>query len=644
MKIFLKISVIVLFFIVLIQIFHSCKQEELATLSTSIVTNITATSAFSGGVITSDGGAKVTGRGVCWGANANPATTESKTNDGTDIGQFVSNISGLTAGSKYHVRAYATNSVGTAYGADISFSTLGQVPEVVTQTATDITYSGATINGTVNANHLSATVTFEYGTSATYGMSIAAIPSSVTGNNPTSVSAIVSGLTPGTTYHYRVNAFNSLGTQNGNDLSFTTLKATPTIITSTITNITTSGAECGGNITNEGIGAILARGVCWSTNSNPTTNDKKTIDGAGTGSFTSRMTGLNDATLYYVRAYATNISGTSYGNEVSFTTVANPVCGQTIVEDITVTEDVLCSSGAPYAIVIGASNVVFDLGGHTISGSTPTIGLFAKDVENLTIRNGIIKGFEKGIFLIGVRNVIMENLTVVNKDISDPNHFIFGIAVDNCQDVVVRDSRFEFLTVAHKEAVEVYKSKILVDNINVQGGGAGVSFSFTPVCDPQKCPNIGEVVNSHFSNIYVAGIWIACTSSLRISGNEIFNGPEGAGIGIQGDAPFPGAVTGLIVENNTIHNNQIGVELRGIIGSQISNNVVKNNIGCGIMVRQSLGCLINEPGWECFCSTGNKISDNEVLGNGLDLYHYEDCLGNIWERNIYETKQGIEIH
>lgn len=94
----------------------------------------------------------------------------------------------------------------------------------------------------------------------------------------------------------------------------------PTVITNSITNITESSATCVSNVTNDGGAVVTLRGVCWSTNQNPTTDDPHTTNGSGTGSFTSEMTGLAENTTYYVRAYAVNEAGTAYGNEVSFTT------------------------------------------------------------------------------------------------------------------------------------------------------------------------------------------------------------------------------------------------------------------------------------------------------------------------------------
>jgi uncharacterized protein (TIGR02145 family) len=95
----------------------------------------------------------------------------------------------------------------------------------------------------------------------------------------------------------------------------------PELTTDAVTGITGTTAECGGNITSDGGATVTARGVCWSINSTPTISDNITTDGAGTGNFTSSMTGLTGTTPYYVRAYATNSVGTSYGDEVAFTTV-----------------------------------------------------------------------------------------------------------------------------------------------------------------------------------------------------------------------------------------------------------------------------------------------------------------------------------
>lgn len=96
----------------------------LPTVTTNTVSSIVATTATCGGNVSSDGGATVTARGVCWSTSHNPTISNSKTTNGTGTGSFTSSITGLTTNTTYYVRAYATNSVGTAYGAERSFTTL----------------------------------------------------------------------------------------------------------------------------------------------------------------------------------------------------------------------------------------------------------------------------------------------------------------------------------------------------------------------------------------------------------------------------------------------------------------------------------------------------------------------------------------
>jgi hypothetical protein len=227
-SIVLSIRFIVL---VLIILFNSCKKEDkikLPVVETVIITNITVSSAVSGGNITDDGGAEIISRGVCWSSGLTPSISSNKTTDGAGVGNFSSNITGLYEGTTYYVVAYATNSSGTGYGSEKSFATLGQAPTAITQPATNVTRIGATLNGTVNANYLATIVTFEYGVSTSYGQTADASQSPVTGSANTIVSVDITGLIVGTTYHFRVKTENDLGTAYGSDLSFTT--SVPAII------------------------------------------------------------------------------------------------------------------------------------------------------------------------------------------------------------------------------------------------------------------------------------------------------------------------------------------------------------------------------------------------------------------------------
>ena len=321
MKIISKTGIVILFIIYCIT-GKSCKKDEIPVLTTSSITSITATSASSGGNITSDGGAEIIARGVCWGISANPATSDSKTNDGIGTGQFESIISGLTAGSTYHVRAYATNSAGTSYGADLSFTTLGQVPEAVTQSATNISATGAILNGSVNANYLLTTVTFEYGTSSIYGQTVTATQSPVTGSSLTNVTAETTGLVEGTTYHFRIKTENSLGTTLGNDMVFTTLGEVPTAITQSACCLSSNVAKLNGTV-NANYAATTVTFEYGTTEAygSSVSASQSIITGNSPISVSANISGLNSGTTYHFRIKAVNSLGTTYGDDLTFITL-----------------------------------------------------------------------------------------------------------------------------------------------------------------------------------------------------------------------------------------------------------------------------------------------------------------------------------
>ena len=307
-----------------------CCQDPIDTstpvLTTDTVSAITQTTAQCGGTITSDGGDAITARGVCWSIAQSPTIADSITTDSIGIGSFTSSITGLTSSTTYYVRAYATNSAGTGYGNQQTFSTLAAaaLPILTTVSVTNITQTTATCGGTITSDGGSPVT--ERGVCWSTSPNPTTTDSKTSdGNGTGTFVSNLTGLTAGTYCYVRAYATNTTGTAYGNEQSFTTLPniTLPTVTTATISNVTQITFTSGGDVTSDGGTPVTAKGVCWSTVSDPTVSDLHTNDGMGTGSFISLVTNLQPNTFYFVRAYATNSIGTAYGNQVSCTTVAD---------------------------------------------------------------------------------------------------------------------------------------------------------------------------------------------------------------------------------------------------------------------------------------------------------------------------------
>ena len=512
----------------------------LPTVITAEVTEITTNSAKSGGEVTNDSGAEVTERGICWSTNANPTISDSHVAAGTGTGAFTAVMSGLEINTTYHVRAYAINEKGTAYGLDKDFTTLeggsSDAPEgainglfsvsptqkvyfsqgnLQYQASTNTwrfadnqwDYVGDSENGTVFENGIkcdNALISsiydgwidlFGWGTSGynhgavcwqpwstgaytglynVYGFSnynlydqtgeadwgynaiynggnqensgwrtltidewdyllnnrntvsgiryakakvngingIVVLPDdwnssyypldNINGggasfdNNTISISQwetleqYGAGFLPITGNRHGTGIIhNSIYTgyywsascdYNDNDGSYFIVIQepteivlipvyrgngfavrlaknafsqppiyTPTVITSDVSNVTSNSAYCGGEVTNDGGATVTERGICWSTNTNPSLTDNHVAAGTGTGTFTAAVSGLQTNTTYHVRAYATNEAGTAYGQDVEFTTLEGGGSGDHEYVDLGLPSGILwatCNVGA----------------------------------------------------------------------------------------------------------------------------------------------------------------------------------------------------------------------------------------------------------------------------------------------------------
>ncbi|MFD2068021.1 hypothetical protein ACFSKU_14085, partial [Pontibacter silvestris] len=378
------------------QVSFTTNLAGLATIETTEASDVTSTSAVSGGTITDEGGVQVSTRGVIWSKvkNFNPDTDSiaGKTvQSGSAAGTFVSSLNGLERGTTYYIRAYVVNSVGTAYGDEKSFTTQ-DVPTVLTLTLSDTTTTTAQGGGDITEDGRAPLMN--------YGLVWSTLPEPHTGLSTRTIynggakgtfSSTMTGLKPGTLYYVRAYVSNTVGQAYGQDIQFTTPPDVPMLTTSVIFPSSKTSAEGGGNITDDRGAPVITRGVVWSTDPNfdpDTVVVNRTLDGRGTGSFTSNLDGLEERITYYIRAYAINEAGTGYGDIVAFSMFATSpelitqheftdITGNTAIGGGEVTRD----GGSP----VNTWGLVWS----TIDAN-PVIGLH----PHTTIKNSNIVGFE----------------------------------------------------------------------------------------------------------------------------------------------------------------------------------------------------------------------------------------------------------
>jgi len=221
-----SITVMTIFITVFIT---SCEKEQepvVPSVTTGNVSAITLTTATSGGNVTSDGGASVTARGICWGTTQNPATDGSKTSNGTGTGSFTSNLTGLTPGTQYYVRAYATNTAGTAYGNQQTFTTAAvELATLTTAAVSSYSESTAVSGGNITDDGGGDITARGVCWSSASQTPTVADSKTEDGTGTGSFTSNLTGLDPETAYYVRAYATNSAGTAYGDAVDFTTLAA-----------------------------------------------------------------------------------------------------------------------------------------------------------------------------------------------------------------------------------------------------------------------------------------------------------------------------------------------------------------------------------------------------------------------------------
>jgi len=301
---------------------------------TGPASSVTLTSATLGGTVNPNG--LPTSYHFEWGidtsyGNRAPASDGDAGSGGSE--QAVSaDIAGLSPATTYHFRLVATNASGTTYGADQTFVSDPSAPAVATGSPGAVDQTTATLGGTVNPGGRATTYSFQWGADQGYGTE-SPVPAGDAGSSTAAraVTTDLTGLAPGTTYHYRLVATNSAGTSYGADQSFETDPPPPAATTNPATLVDQTSARLGSTVNPRGLPTTYR--FEWGTSSEYGSQAPLSEADAGSDDIdhdlTADLSGLSPSTTYHYRVVATNASGTSYGADRSFRTAPPPPAATT---------------------------------------------------------------------------------------------------------------------------------------------------------------------------------------------------------------------------------------------------------------------------------------------------------------------------
>jgi len=500
----------VIYLVILSIIIYSCQKFELLEhsnplddgrpfISTIKSDFITSTTAELHGEFISTGETPIILFGHCW-STSNTPTIENMYQgiDNYTSDKYVISITELNPSTKYYFRAFATNSIETAYGEELSFTTneAGE-PLVITEGISNITSTSVTLLGQIE-NIGNAQVT-EHGHcwSTNSSPTINDSKTSLGSIGVASFESVASDLTHNTNYYYRAYATNSFGTVYGSAMNFSTTNGEPTVVTIGSSNVTASTVDLEGEITGIGDAPVIEHGHCWSTNSSPTINDSKTSLGSiGVASFVSVASDLTHNTTYYYRAYATNSFGTVYGNEMNFTTIG-------------LWSNIGQLSGVTYnnnAMLVLSSNNVWIVG---------------DDVWNWDGSNWNAIGSPSNFNLIAVHGTSSNNIWVVDDD------NVFSNEVWNWNGSSWTSYAGASSGISNVQDILVFGSSIVIGG--TQNFGPGIKISTNsgsswnleyPTCS-SNCQGFSDMDGSSYNNI-----WVGAGSSTNngVQGTVIYNG------------------------------------------------------------------------------------------------------------------------
>ena len=513
----------------------------------SVSVNLGDLQATLSATIVNTGNLSITGKGFCVSEHPNMDNAVFYYLNAEDEFEYL--LTDLVEGKTYYVCSFAENQLGRRYGYKISFDAIAySVPTLTTSSVSDITISSATCGGTITSiGHTSIIergICWSKEPTPTIEDTLKII---YTSDN--AFSGTIDGLEDGTIYYVRAYAKNSKGVGYGNIETFTTIAIIPPTLTSlNVSNITTHSAQCGGTITDKGNSSIIERGLCWSTNPNPTIEDTTLILGSGMGNFNGTIDGLEDGTTYYVRAYAKNTKEVGYGDEISFTTIAivPPTVTTSAVSNITassaqcggsitnngnsdVLERGLCWSKNPNptiedtTLILGSGTGNFN---STITdledGATYYVRAYAKNSKNVGY------GEEKTFTTLAIAIPVV-TLSSVN---------IISASSANCSAEIIFDGNTPIIeqgfcwSTTPNPTIE--DNKTIINSTDFSGNISGLDLNtyYYVRAYVKNSKYIGYSEETIYSSIYISAITYTATSKLIEATSRTSNGLHTSAFGV----------------------------------------------------------------------------------------------------------------
>lgn len=555
----------------------SLQAASLPSAVTSPASDITATSATLNGTITANGARTKAsfdfGRTSGYGTRIQAKPYRVSPSDGTT--PVSAEVTGLSCGTIYHFRVRGTNRVGTKRGYDEVFTTAPcatpspVAPAARTTAPTSVATGGATLNGAVTPGSATATITFEWGSSTAYGNQVAGDPGTLASSSTERpVSAALSGLACGSTYHFRVKATSSAGTALGANQAFTTLACPtttpPAARTSAATSVTATGATLNGAVMPGSAAATVSFdwGPTTAYGSTAAATPATLAASSAETPVSAAFSGLACGSTYHFRVKATSSAGTALGSNQSFATAS---CGSP--------QPLACSSSTVHCV---SATVRPEQEFSTIQAAVNV----AVAGDTVLVHDGNYAGFvatRSGTATAPITIRAAGTGAVVDR----PNSAGDGIRVSNASYVVVEGLTIQNigaygLAARGATATSPMRGIVFRDNTvrNCGSGTLGANIYASQVAHSLIEGNTSTGSTGH--GIYVAN---AGSDNTVVRGN-LLHGNGSNGLHLNGDESVggDGLVSGAIIEDNIIHSNAAnGINADGLQSSTVRNNLVYGN-------------------------------------------------------------------